>query len=95
MSDRAIYMGRHLDQTADIARRDHPHPKGFKAPRLAFAELSGQLRLEQVIGARRATTEMGLAGLNDIESGGFQKRHRLIDNFLTVTQGTGGQITDL
>ena len=88
-----IHMGRHLNQTADITRCDHPHPEIFEMPRLACAELSGQFGLKQVIGASRAATQMSLIGFNNFKPGVLQKRHRFGRDLLAVAQGTGGQIT--
>src|SRR3546814_10411935 len=60
--------GADLHHTADIARRDHLRRSRLEVPYLARLQLGRDRRLQQVVGARRATAEMRLRRLDDREA---------------------------
>ena len=62
---------------------------------LAVAQLRGDLRLEDVVGAGRAAAEMAFRHVHDGEAGAAQQLLRLGLDLLAMLHGAGGMIGEL
>src|SRR5215472_7507568 len=62
-----------LHDAADVARRDERRTGAADVRELALAQLRGELRLQDVVGAGRAAAKMSLGYLAHIETGALEQ----------------------
>ena len=81
-----------LRHAADIAGGDHLGPGPLDIGDLAGAQLCGDLRLEQVVGSRRAAADMALGNVLDGKPRALEQRLGLGPDLLAVLHRAGGLI---
>src|ERR671918_2639549 len=85
---------RELDHAADVAGRDHVREDPRDVCELARAQLSGELGLEQVVGAGRAAADMALGDVLDREPRGLQQILGQGRDLLAVLHRARGMVRD-
>ncbi len=84
-----------LRDAADIAGGDHIGLELLDIPNLAFTQFGRKLRLQQIVGAGRATTQMTLRHIFHHEPNLGKQFFRCTRNFLSMLQRACGVIGDL
>lgn len=83
-----------LDDAADIAGGYEVGCNLLDIADLAVAQLTGDFRLENVIGAGRTAAEMTFRDIGDVEAGILQEGFRFGFDLLAVLHGTGRVISN-
>ena len=86
MHNRNICAAADLHHAAQIPRRNNIRRRGLQTFNFPCLELTRDLRLHQIIGARRATAQMAVFRLQDLIPHATQKVFRIGLDLLTMLQ---------
>src|SRR4249919_4353745 len=87
MHDRTAEIVAELSHATDIAGRDDIGIGRADMRSFSLTQSLRHLRLQKIVGARRAAAEMPLRYVDHFETGGAQERALLFDDLLDVLHG--------
>ena len=95
MRDRYLRPAPDLGHAAEVAGGYHVGLQALDVLDFPPAQSLRHLRLQQIVGSGRATTEMALGHFVDVESGPLQQSHRLTNDSLPVLQRASRLVRNL